>query len=84
MAADTCDLCDDRYVPLAPSNVRFAFTVMGTVDRPPVVAITDPPANAVAGAGNQVLVNWHASDPDQVTRVRVAFVPDSRRQHRFG
>jgi hypothetical protein len=41
---DSCDVCDDRYVPLAPSNVRFGFTVMGVIDRPPVVAISQPSA----------------------------------------
>ncbi|HEY6194091.1 MAG TPA: S8 family serine peptidase [Candidatus Eisenbacteria bacterium] len=73
---DSCDVCDDRYVPLAPSNVRFAFTVMGVVDRPPVVAITTPPAGTAASPGNLLLVGWTATDPDQVTRVRVVFAPD--------
>jgi len=30
---DSCDTCDDLYVPLAPSNVRFGFTVIGRADR---------------------------------------------------
>ena len=49
---DSCDVCDDRYVPLAPSNVRFAFTVMGPVDRPPVVRVTNPPAGTVGEPGD--------------------------------
>jgi len=48
-------VCDDNYVPLAPSNVRFGFTVMGTVDRPPAVADHDPPANALSGPVSKCL-----------------------------
>ena len=74
---DSCDVCDDRYVPLAPSNVRFGFTVMGVVDRPPVVAITDPPAGSIGLPGDVMRVSWNATDVDQVTRVRVSFAPDA-------
>ena len=70
---DSCDMCDDRFVPLAPSNVRFAYTIMGLVDRPPTVALTTPPAGTVGEPGDLLLVGWNASDPDQVTRVRVSF-----------
>ena len=74
---DSCDVCDDRYVPFAPSNVRFGFTVMGVIDRPPVVAIHTPPPGTLASPGDLVLVGWTATDPDQVTRVRVSFAPDA-------
>ncbi len=30
---DSCETCDDLHVPLAPSNVRFGFTVLGRTDR---------------------------------------------------
>lgn len=30
---DSCATCDDAYVPLAPSNVRFGFTALGPVTR---------------------------------------------------
>jgi subtilisin family serine protease len=73
---DSCDVCDDIYVPLAPSNVRFAFTIIGTVDRPPVIALTTPPPGTVGEPGDLLLVGWDAYDPDQVTRVRVSFEPD--------
>lgn len=66
-------MCDDRFVPLAPSNVRFAYTIMGPVDRPPAVALTSPPAGTLGEPGDLLLVGWSASDPDQVTRVRVSF-----------
>ena len=74
---DSCDVCDDRYVPLAPSNVRFAFTVIGTVDRPPVINLTTPPPGTIGEPGDLLLVGWSAHDPDQVTRVRVSFEPDA-------
>ena len=74
---DSCAVCDDRYVPLAPSNVRFAFTILGLVDRPPVVRVTNPPSGTVGEPGDLLLVGWSASDPDQVTRVRVSFEPDA-------
>jgi hypothetical protein len=74
---DSCDVCDDRYVPLAPDNVRFGFTVMGVVDRPPVVAISAPPAGDIGSPGDRLAVGWTATDPDQVTRVRVSFALDA-------
>ncbi|MEO5989379.1 MAG: S8 family peptidase, partial [Candidatus Eisenbacteria bacterium] len=42
---DSCASCDDSYVPLAPSNVRFGFTALGPVTRPlaaPPTAVPDP------------------------------------------
>lgn len=74
---DSCTVCDDRYVPLAPSNVRFAFGVLGTVDRAPTVSITEPAGGASAHPGESLLVSWVASDPDTLSRVAVAFVPDA-------
>jgi hypothetical protein len=74
---DSCDVCDDRYVPLAPSNVRFGFSVMGVVDRPPVVTISQPAAGGAGSPGDPLAVAWTATDPDQVTRVRVSFAPDA-------
>ena len=37
---DSCATCDDAYVPLAPSNVRFGFTALGPVTR----GLAQPPA----------------------------------------
>jgi len=79
VSEDSCDTCDDRYVPLAPSNVRFAFTVMGPVDRPPTLSVTRPAPNSVGAPGQLMLVGWRASDPDQVTRIRVTFEPGDPR-----
>ncbi len=45
---DSCATCDDAYVPLAPSNVRFGFTALGPVTR----ATAAPPVNVpTADAG---------------------------------
>jgi len=74
---DSCDVCDDRYVPLAPSNVRFGFTVMGVVDRPPRLRVIQPAPGTRRAPGTMLLVGWTATDPDQVTRVRVTFEPDA-------
>lgn len=41
---DSCVTCDDLYVPLAPSNVRFGFTVLGRADRTGGGATGTPPA----------------------------------------
>jgi subtilisin family serine protease len=75
--SDSCDVCDDRYVPLAPSNVRFGFTVMGLVDRPPTLSVSRPAANEAGDPGALLLVGWTVNDPDQVTRMRVTFEPDA-------
>lgn len=45
---DSCATCDDFHVPLAPSNVRFGFTVIGRADRSREGTGT-PPAPAVLG-----------------------------------
>ena len=50
---------------------------MGPVDRPPVVRVTNPPAGTVGVPGDLLLVGWTATDPDEVTRVRVSFEPDA-------
>ncbi len=42
---DSCATCDDAYVPLAPSNVRFGFTALGPVTRQvlaPPAAVPEP------------------------------------------
>lgn len=72
---DSCDVCDDRYVPLAPSNVRFGFTVIGVVDRPPSLRVSSPAAGAVGRPGELLFVGWQSSDVDRISRYRVAFAP---------
>jgi subtilisin family serine protease len=74
---DSCEVCDDRYVPLAPSNVRFGFTVLGIVDRPPVLALVNTSPEAVGTPGEPWSVAWSVSDPDTVTRMRFDFAPDA-------
>jgi hypothetical protein len=53
---DPCGGCDDAYVPLAPSNVRFGFTVVGRADRGggvrPATVPTAAPAAALAASPN--------------------------------
>ena len=80
---DSCAGCDDRYVPLAPSNVRFAFTVIGVVDRPPTLAITSIPPGSHVYPG-PVFVTWDASDPDEITRYVVEFEPAGGGRIRLG
>ena len=72
---DSCATCDDRYVPLPPSSVRFAFSVLGPVDRPPTLTV-DPIAD-LGRPGDALDLAWRVSDPDTVTRLEVAFEPSS-------
>ena len=77
---DSCEVCDDRYVPLAPSNVRFAFSVLGRVDRPPVVAITAITPSGAGAPGAPCALDFTATDVDTVTRTRLEFeLPGGRR-----
>jgi subtilisin family serine protease len=72
---DSCATCDDAYVPLPPTSVRFAYSVLGPVDRAPTLAVTAPDPDATGTPGEPLTVTWRASDPDRVTRVQVAFEP---------
>jgi hypothetical protein len=74
-AAAACDTCgDDAWVPLAPEAMRFAFTVVGRVDRPPTVAVRLPAAPRALAPGDTVTVCWTATDPDTVSAVEIALV----------
>jgi hypothetical protein len=81
---DSCDGCDDRYVPMAPSNVRFGFTVMGKVDRPPVfkLLIAGPPEGAVPGTRLSAVLS--VIDADTVTRMTFDFVTSQGAVIRIG
>ncbi len=70
----SCETLEDRYVPLPADQARFGFTVIGRVDRPPVLALAAlaSPA-AMASAGDTVTLRWSASDPDQVTAIEVGW-----------
>ena len=76
--ADCSDCTEDQYVPLPPTQMRFGFTVLGRVDRPPTVTMLAPPAGETLAPGDTLTVRWAATDPDQVTAVEVALVQDGR------
>ena len=70
---DDCRFCaepEDAYVPLAPDQARFGFTVIGRVDRPPSLTITSSPPGRIF-AGDTVEIAWRATDPDQVTAIEL-------------
>jgi len=75
VADDSSAAPDDRYVPLPPGQARFGFTVLGPVDRPPVVALTSPSRGTMLAPGDSVLVRWSAADPDRISSTEVALVP---------
>src|SRR5260221_11140178 len=60
VSEDSCDACDDRNGPLAPDNDRFAFTVMGVVDRAPTLVVTRPAPGSAGSPGSLLLVGWNA------------------------
>ncbi len=74
---DSCDVCDDRYVPLAPSNVRFGFSVLGVVDRPPLLTLVSTTPDVAGAPGEAWGAVWSVSDPDTVTHMRFEFAPDA-------
>jgi hypothetical protein len=79
IAAADCPGCpDDEYVPLPPSQMRFGFTVLGRVDRPPTVALLAPAAGDTLAPGDTLTVRWTATDPDEVTTVEVALLQGGR------
>ncbi len=81
---DSCDVCDDRYVPLAPSNVRFAFTVIGVVDRPPALEVLSVRPEGEGFPGDPFQVRYAVSDPDSVTLVTFEFEGDDGTLRRLG
>jgi hypothetical protein len=76
-AAD-CAGCGDADLPLPADQMRFGFTVLGPVDRPPVLSLLAPAAGDTLAPGQALDVRWSASDPDQVTRIDVDLVQDGR------
>ncbi len=81
---DSCDVCDDRYVPLAPSNVRFAFTVIGRVDRPPLLEVLAVRPGGEGVPGDAFQIRYAASDPDSVTWVTFDFESEAGASVRLG
>jgi len=81
---DSCDGCDDRYVPLAPSNVRFGFTVMGRVDRAPALEILSIRPGDEGTPGDPFQVRYAVTDPDTVTWVTFDFEPAAGGSIRLG
>jgi subtilisin family serine protease len=79
IAITDCPGCpEDEYVPLPPTQMRFGFTVMGRVDRPPTVALLAPAAGDTLAPGDTLTVRWAATDPDEVTTVGVDLVQSGR------
>lgn len=79
ITAAGCPGCpEDEYVPLPPTQMRFGFTVLGRVDRPPTVTLLAPAAGDTLAPGDTVTVRWTATDPDEVTTVGVDLVQDGR------
>lgn len=75
IATVECPGCpEDEYVPLPPTQMRFGFTVLGRVDRPPTVTLLAPAAGDTLAPGDTLTVRWAATDPDQVTTVGVDLV----------
>jgi subtilisin family serine protease len=81
---DSCDVCDDRYVPLAPGNVRFAFTVIGVVDRPPALEVLAVRPEGEGLPGDPFQVRYSVADPDSVTYVTFDFEGDDGSSVRLG
>jgi len=69
---------EDEYVPLPPTQMRFGFTVLGRVDRPPTVTLLTPVAGDTLAPGDTLTVRWTATDPDEVTTVGVDLVQSGR------
>jgi subtilisin family serine protease len=81
---DSCAGCDDRDVPLSVSSVRFGFTVMGQVDRPPVIEILSVRPAEQALPGEPFQVRYDVTDPDSVTWVTFDFESPSGARLRLG
>ena len=82
--AEVADATDDRFtlrgylyrigdepVPLPEDQARFGFTVLGRIDRPPVLEVLAPAPGAAVDARDSLRVAWSAWDPDCVTAVEV-------------
>jgi hypothetical protein len=79
IAISDCPGCpEDEYVPLPPTQMRFGFTVLGRVDRPPTVTLLAPAAGDTLAPGDTLTVRWTASDPDEVTTVGVDLLQSGR------
>jgi len=79
IAIADCPGCpEDEYVPLPPTQMRFGFTVLGRVDRPPTVTLLAPVAGDTLAPGDTLTVRWAATDPDEVTTVEVDLVQSGR------
>ena len=77
-AADCPGCAEDDYVPLPPTQMRFGFTVLGRVDRPPTVTLLAPAAGDTLAPGDTLTVRWQATDPDEITTVGVDLVQPGR------
>ncbi|MBI1798438.1 MAG: S8 family serine peptidase [Candidatus Eisenbacteria bacterium] len=72
---DACQDCDE-YLPLPPDQARFGFTVIGRVDRPPVLTLRTPAPSMRLSPGDTLRLSFDASDPDTLTSIRVRLESD--------
>ncbi len=61
------------YLPVQPQDVRFDWAVLSRLDAPPVVRITNPPADGATWPVDAAdTLRWSAFDPDTVSSLQVA------------
>jgi hypothetical protein len=72
-----CPTCPPvGWLPRAPEQVEFDWTAWARVDASPTVEIIRPSAGALWTAGNEMIVEWTAEDPDRVDRIEIRFFAD--------
>lgn len=75
-ADDACPSCpEETWIPLAPDQARFGFTVIGRVDRAPSLEVAWPPFARPLAPGDSVRLALAATDPDEVTAIEVWLEP---------
>jgi hypothetical protein len=65
------------FVPNRPEDVRFAWSALGVLDRPPVVTIEAPAEGATLPVDTPGTIRWTAVDGDEVSRIQLAVSSDS-------
>lgn len=69
-----CTAPEDAWLPLPPDQARFGFTVIGRVDRPPLVTLAAPGPRVSAAGDDTLEIAWTATDPDQVSAIEIAWI----------
>jgi hypothetical protein len=65
------------WLPRAPEQVRMAWTAWGPRDAPPALRVLRPSPGDVWQAGGYYEVAWEATDPDTISSVYVAWIPEA-------